>query len=591
MADQEPKDAKEGPVGAPQPDSKPTLLQASYNQIREFVTKAGRSISSLGFTARVLIILVAAILGAVISLWVIDKVVFYYLARSYVDQVANVFDLNDHLANALVLLTFIGAIFFARYLWSFSSQRRLVGIVGISALLIGHSLVLWYGTRTSYFDRSGTAVKCYVLTRDGKVTFGEHPGIDPATGRQCRSITPEMLERLKAYQTGRRPQQIIASNPTFFDPRTGEPIVWYYRSKENEIQIFDLMGFQPDTGDELTPITADVVSEWKTQYAQRSRRVPNRVDPDTYVFFDPLSGVPHAWYWRGADGSYEFYDSPGYEPQTGEALKVATPDVVDAWKQDHQRHANAPQVIDPSTYPFFDPITGVAQVWYWHGDNGVYEFYNAPGYEPRTGDKLSIVTRDVVEKWRQDSKHSSTGPSGPTGLQMRQQTAVFLDALYRATSSSDNDAMTAANDNYADQVNYFGKPYTHDQIMAELQNFDNRWPMRLYQMEQGSLQIDCNEQSLTCTASGLLDFDCRSLPRNQRSWGVATFSYVLQFESSTMPPKIIQEVGDVKVRNLEPFSYPAPLPPNAPPPNAGVPTNNDAVMRALVGGILNRIGR
>ena len=200
-------------------------MQKFVDYIRKFITSAAGSISSLGNPARLLLTFVAAILAALVSLWIIDKVVFYYLARTYVDQVAHVFDLNEHLANALVLLTFIAVLFFGRYIWSFSKPKRIVGVAGIAALLIGHSLILWYGTRDKYFGPEGNAIKCYVLTRDGKVTYGEHPGIDAATGRPCRPVTPEMVERLKEYEKGKRPQLITNSNPTFFDPRSGEPIV------------------------------------------------------------------------------------------------------------------------------------------------------------------------------------------------------------------------------------------------------------------------------------------------------------------------------------------------------------------------------
>ena len=157
--------------------------------------------------------LVAAITAALVLLWIVDKIVFYYLAESYVAEVANVLDLNEHLANALVIFTFVVAVFFGSYIWSFSKQKRLFGIAGISALLIGHSLLLWYGTRGEYFERSGKAIKCYVLSREGQVTYGERPGIDPATGRLCRSVTPEMLERLKEYAKGKRPQQITELQP------------------------------------------------------------------------------------------------------------------------------------------------------------------------------------------------------------------------------------------------------------------------------------------------------------------------------------------------------------------------------------------
>ena len=178
-------------------------------------------------SVRLWIGVLGAVVGAIVLLWLVDKVVFYYLARSYVDQVANALDLNPHLANALILLTFVVAIFFARFLWSFSRQRRIVGISGLAGLLIAHSLVLWWATREQTIDVGGNALKCYVISRDGNVTYREHPGIDPATGRECRPVTPAMVERLRKYQAGKRPQRVVSENPAFFDVVSGEPIIWY----------------------------------------------------------------------------------------------------------------------------------------------------------------------------------------------------------------------------------------------------------------------------------------------------------------------------------------------------------------------------
>ena len=208
-----------------------------------------------------------------------------------------------------------------------------MGIAGIAALLIGHSLVLWYGTKDKSFDRQGNAIKCYVLTRDGQVTYGVHAGTDPSTGRQCRSLTSEMLERLQKYAAGKRPQAIATPNPVFFDPRSGEPIVWYYKDKENIFEIFDLMGFHPDTGEELLPVTKEVAEKWKEQAEERGRHVPKLIaDPEKYVFFDPLNGQARAWFWLGANSRYEFYDSPGFQPQTGDKLQLVTREIVNEWK-------------------------------------------------------------------------------------------------------------------------------------------------------------------------------------------------------------------------------------------------------------------
>jgi hypothetical protein len=184
MANQEPKDSKEEsgkdrPDGDANPNSKRTPLPISSDYIRKFITAATGSFSNLGNAARVVLTVAVVILAAIVLLWIVDKVVFYYLARSYVNQIANASDLNEHLVNALILLTFITAVFFGKYIWSFSKQKRLIGIAGLSALLIGHSVVLWYVTRDKYFGPRGDATKCYVLTRDGKVTYRERPGVEP----------------------------------------------------------------------------------------------------------------------------------------------------------------------------------------------------------------------------------------------------------------------------------------------------------------------------------------------------------------------------------------------------------------------------
>jgi hypothetical protein len=364
-------------------------------------------VSGLGRPARVAIALVAAILVSVLLLWLIDKFFFYYLTRSYIDEVAQVLDLNPHLANALVVATFVATIFFARFIYSFSRTRRFVGIAGIAALLIGHSLVLWYGTKDQFFDRQRTAIKCYVLTRDGQVTYGEHAGTDPSTGRQCRPVTPEMLERLQKYAAGKRPQVIATPNPVFFDPRSGEPIVWYYKDKENIVEIFDLMGFHPDTGEELLPVTKEVAEIWKKQAEERGRHVPKLIpDPEKYVFFDPRNGQARAWFWLGANGRYEFYDSAGFQPQTGDKLLLVTREIVNEWKNTQKNPTTAVRAPNrvqiASNTVFFDPVTGSSKLWYWRRGNGDFEFFDGPGFHPQNGELLQSFTKEALIQYQKE---------------------------------------------------------------------------------------------------------------------------------------------------------------------------------------------
>jgi hypothetical protein len=61
--------------------------------------------------------------------------------------------------------------------------------------------------REAFDPTSGNSTKCYVVTRDD-IEYGEKPGIDPATGRECRPVTAEVIERVRAYKWGNRPKRI-----------------------------------------------------------------------------------------------------------------------------------------------------------------------------------------------------------------------------------------------------------------------------------------------------------------------------------------------------------------------------------------------
>jgi hypothetical protein len=55
--------------------------------------------------------------------------------------------------------------------------------------------------------------------------------------------------------------------------------------------------------------------------------------------------------------------------------------------------------VDPTTVAWFDPVTGQPRVWYWR-EGATYDFFDNSGFHPRTGDKLLVVDRKVVNDWR-----------------------------------------------------------------------------------------------------------------------------------------------------------------------------------------------
>ncbi len=117
-------------------------------------------------------VFVIVVLGLV---WLFDKILIFLVARSYVEEIADVFDLNKYLAIAIAWAVFAAIIILTRFVFSFSKLRRRAALAGLLVLLIGHSLILWRGTSGEIIDPHGNALKCYVITRDS-VIYREHRG-------------------------------------------------------------------------------------------------------------------------------------------------------------------------------------------------------------------------------------------------------------------------------------------------------------------------------------------------------------------------------------------------------------------------------
>jgi hypothetical protein len=266
--------------------------------------------------------------------WLCNEFVYFYMARSYSEELADAYDLNRGFTRGVLWASFAAIVIFAGYSLSFSKWKRQLGYAGILTLLIGHSLLL--GRMDANFQKSGAAEKCYVITRTS-IKLLNRVGIDPETGLECRPLTPQMAEKIKLYQAGYRAKQIASNDPTFFDPTTGEPVVWYSRNDRGQIELFDLMGYHPQTGEELVPVTRDVVQTWKQQAAKVVRRVPVRVnDPEKVGFFEPTTGAAKIWYWQSQSGEYQFFDGPGFHPTSGDPFKIVTREVIADWRQQQE---------------------------------------------------------------------------------------------------------------------------------------------------------------------------------------------------------------------------------------------------------------
>lgn len=493
-----------------------------------------------------------ALIGIVAAalFWLFNEAIYYFTARQYVDEIAWVFNVNRHLASAITLVLFVVLAWFGGRVLSFNAANRRIGIAGVIGLLIANSLILWAGARHANFERSGAASKCYVLSRSGQVKYLENTGVDPETGRACKPYTADLLERLKSYEGGKRPERVVADEPVFFDPRSGQPVLWFVKGKTGEIELFNLMGFHPETGEELLAVTPDVANAYKQEVLERKRQAPALVDIQKTPPFDPVNGRARVWYWQSSNGDYEFYDNRGFhprtgeplqpitrailadneqrqskrcyivtrdsvrygreagidpqtgrmcrpltdgvrervreyekgnrpklvtsdtptffdqrtgdptvwysqdsagnlrlydlmgfDPQTGDELQPVTREIPDKWaaqvarkSQEDARRRRPPQLIDPERFPFFDPASGAAQVWYWRSSEGRYEFFDNQGFHPRTGEPLTVITRDAIAAWRRESE---------LRLQRERDEKARLEKLQRETQEREEAARRA----------------------------------------------------------------------------------------------------------------------------------------------------
>jgi hypothetical protein len=90
----------------------------------------------------------------------------------------------------------------------------------------------------------------------------------------------------------------------------------------------------------------------------------------------------------------------GTDPATGRPCEPAKPHLLPSLARlDGLLRSGRPlEPIDPRGR-FFTP-TGEALVWYHRTRDGDLEFYDAPGFRPRSGDQLQPVTGAVAEEWK-----------------------------------------------------------------------------------------------------------------------------------------------------------------------------------------------
>jgi len=106
------------------------------------------------------------------------------------------------------------------------------------------------------------------------------------------------------------------------------------------------------------------------------------------------------------------YDRSGLDPQTGKPLQKVTPVITKIYELQEQGMRIAS--VDPHTSDWFSSLDGEPVLWYSRFPNGELAFYNMPGNDPRTGDPLTPVTRELYFSWSGANPPRPPKPN-PTG--------------------------------------------------------------------------------------------------------------------------------------------------------------------------------
>ncbi|MDD5528077.1 MAG: hypothetical protein PHO56_03855 [Patescibacteria group bacterium] len=130
-----------------------------------------------------------------------------------------------------------------------------VGLFAFAVLVPG----VYLGTANTFFDRTtGKPAKYYVKTLEG-FKFSSSENFDPKFGVKFKPITAQIIKEYYLWEkTGKMQGGLVVVPGKYFDAITGEPIAWYAKRADGEIQLFSLPGYDPVTGDLLKPITKEV---------------------------------------------------------------------------------------------------------------------------------------------------------------------------------------------------------------------------------------------------------------------------------------------------------------------------------------------
>jgi hypothetical protein len=221
-----------------------------------------------------------------------DAIPAYQFLKQFngaVDILTDKYGVNTFLAKALaaVLFTPVAVGVKRSFFGLRKSGPRGALLTGLYAAV--YFLGMYAVSRNAAFTHSeGKVLQWYSDTPEG-LRFFDSPGFDPKYGIALRPVTPEMKVAQARRERGQVPQSVPATNLSqlqLFDPLTGDPRYWYYRSPTGDFELFDGPGFHPQNQQLLVALDAAAVvelSRWLQGREEAATRATQLDFRDRYV--------------------------------------------------------------------------------------------------------------------------------------------------------------------------------------------------------------------------------------------------------------------------------------------------------------------
>lgn len=220
-------------------------------------------------SSRRIIFWICALLLGVLLIFSIDAFIGFFLGSQFSGNIEKVYGTHPFLTSIIFYLVAFGV----QIAWHLLKGRgiNILVMFFFGVVPIIYFTVLYVGAKDQFFTREGEPTQCYVVTREGV-----------------------------SYDT-------------------------YYIGGNN---------IDPNTGEECLPVDRDIRPMLKIlDVKMRSGTPITPIDPHGAAFFSIANGKPIVWYTRMEDGRFDFFDTPGFHPITGEKLKPVTKQVVVTWRE------------------------------------------------------------------------------------------------------------------------------------------------------------------------------------------------------------------------------------------------------------------